>query len=66
MSAYVERLVILAAEGDGDGCESLITRRGVDVNEKNEDGTSALCVACHKGHEDVARLLLNSGARCSC
>lgn len=33
-----------------------------DVYAKTEDGTTPLYVACRKGHEEVAKLLLHHGS----
>lgn len=51
-----------ALAGDIEKVKSLISR-GADVNEKDEGGRTALHYACEKGHAEVARLLINQGAR---
>lgn len=38
--------------------------QGVEVDQRTECGLTALYIACGKGHADLARLLLDKGARC--
>jgi len=39
----------------------LVVREDVDINSKNENGTTPLIWAATNGHEAVARLLLERG-----
>ncbi len=41
----------------------LPTRQGLNVNTADYDGRTALMLSCAKGHEEVARLLIDSGAK---
>ncbi len=43
-----------------------LIRKGVDVNEINEYGVSALYLACQEGHREIASLLIDAGARVNC
>jgi ankyrin repeat protein len=54
-------LLFAARVGDAESAELLITA-GVDVNESQPDGVSALVLAAHSGNGGVAALLLDHGA----
>jgi ankyrin repeat protein len=56
-------LIITAAEqGDKPAIQTLITG-GADVNQKAEDGRTALMVVANTGRDDIVQLLLDNGAR---
>ena len=43
--------------------EALLAKRNVRIiNLQNRKGKTALHYACHKGHEDITKLLLKKGA----
>jgi ankyrin repeat protein len=43
-------------------CVQMLVRRGADVNQVEDDGWSALMLACLHGHEQVGRFLALNGA----
>ena len=61
-SPTADDLVIAAFNGELAPVKSLL-ESSVDVNSKNDAGYSALFEAARAGHVDVARLLLEHGAR---
>jgi ankyrin repeat protein len=60
-----ERLAVLAQNGDFNACLEML-QQGVSCNEVDKAGFLPLHYACSNGHVDVARLLLEFGADCSC
>lgn len=40
----------------------VLLETGANVNMKNDQGLSALHIACHKGHEYIVDVLLKTGA----
>ena len=42
--------------------EALLGQPRVQIDARNENGATALTIACHKGFTDAARLLLSNGA----
>jgi hypothetical protein len=59
--AYEQPLVIAASDEDYDEVKRLL-RSGVDVNQAEEDGTTALDLAVARSNLKIARRLLRSGA----
>lgn len=51
----------VAEDGDTDALAGILSR-GVDVDARNEHGTTALMRAAHNGHERMVRALLEHGA----
>jgi ankyrin repeat protein len=58
-------LAYAAKYGDVATVEELL-RHGVDVNETEQDGQTALLVAASADREDTAKVLLDNGARADC
>jgi ankyrin repeat protein len=59
--AAAEPLLVAARSDDLAGVESLL-RKNVDVNAREDDGTTALAWAAHRGNARMAELLLAKGA----
>ncbi|RKK75276.1 hypothetical protein BFJ69_g7866 [Fusarium oxysporum] len=51
-----------ASRGGSRRIVQLLLDDGVDVNEIDDDQTTALCEAARKGHKDIIQLLLEKGA----
>ncbi|XP_067089828.1 protein phosphatase 1 regulatory subunit 27 [Osmerus mordax] len=45
-------------------CVKLLVKYGADVHQRDEDGWTALHMACSDGYPDIARFLLSLGASC--
>ncbi|TRY89771.1 hypothetical protein DNTS_000012 [Danionella cerebrum] len=62
-------LALLAAAGGQDDILRLLIKKGVKVNARQKNGTTALMhaaeKACKRGNADVVRLLLEYGADCN-
>lgn len=58
-------LAYAAKYGDVATVEELL-RHGIDVNETEQDGQTALLVAASSDREDTAKVLLDNGARADC
>lgn len=54
-------LMLACNKGLAGVVEALLLRWGVEVDEKDQDGRTALWQACRDGHHDIARLLLERG-----
>lgn len=61
MVRYEQPLVRAASDGDLDTLNELL-RSGVDVNQKEDDGTTALEVAVGQNNLEMVRRLLSAGA----
>ncbi len=55
------KLLNAAETGDSARVEQLL-KQGADVNEKKEDGTTALIRAVRKGHIEIVKTLIDAGA----
>eukprot|EP00757_Euglenozoa_sp_SAG-D1_P022366 gene22366-8885_t len=40
----------------------ILLQAGADIEAKDQDGWTALLIACHNGHSDVVEMLLQAGA----
>jgi ankyrin repeat protein len=58
----VNALFRATREGNTDMVRSLTSSPGVDVNAKDETGSTPLLEAARFGHEDICRILIASGA----
>ena len=56
-----QKLIEAAVAGDTETVSSLL-ENGTDVDSTNEEGSTALHVACFFGHAETARVLLQAGA----
>jgi len=56
-----DQLFTAAAKGDIDTVATLL-EGGADVESRDRDGETSLCLAAAKGHESIVRLLLDRGA----
>ena len=54
---------MFAARSGDSGSARLLLSAGANVNDALPDGTSALVLAAHSGHGELAVLLLEKGAR---
>ena len=57
----IDQFIKAAERGDYDLVCSLLSR-GVDINQKNSYGYTALILASYNGHERVVSLLIERGA----
>ena len=55
-------LIAAAREGDLELCRTALLSNSNNIDEKDDNGSTALCEACHRGHVEVARLLLEHEA----
>lgn len=51
-----------ATEAGHVSCVQTLVRRGANVNQVEDDGWSALMLACLHGHEEIGRFLALNGA----
>ena len=61
-NTQVNALFRATREGNTDMVRSLTSSPGVDVNAKDETGSTPLLEAARFGHEDICRILIASGA----
>jgi ankyrin repeat protein len=61
-SPETDALLRAAREGKDDTVKALLSSPDVDVNAKDENGSTALIEAARYGHDDVVRALLARGA----
>lgn len=54
-------LMVLVKEGNQQKVDSMI-RKGVNINERNKEGVSALMIAAYEGHGKIVKKLLDKGA----
>ena len=52
------RLVAYASKNDAEGLEMVLRKSTDDIDAKDENGSTALCIACHKGNIDAVKVLL--------
>jgi ankyrin repeat protein len=65
IKGYRGRTALMCASWDGNVAVVWLMLRSVEgrgLNERDEDGRTALCYACDEGHADVLRALLLAGA----
>lgn len=55
-------LVEAAKVGDVEKCHAILQSGNDNIDDKDDNGSTALCEACHKGHIEVTRLLLEQEA----
>ena len=53
-------LIQAAWNGTTEAVMDLI-EQGADVNQRDTEGSTALCIACREGHTEIATLLLEHG-----
>jgi len=61
-SLKLEKELFAACESDNTNKILLLIKQGVNVNGTVNNGMTPLYIACHNGHVDVARMLLDKGA----
>lgn len=61
-NAQVAALFRATREGNTDMVRSLVSAPGVDVNAKNETGSTPLLEAARFGHDNICRILIAAGA----
>ena len=57
----LNKIINAVINNDIDKIKSLM-EPGIDLDEKDLNGRTSLIIACQKGHLEIARILLNSGA----
>ena len=62
-SAQVAALFRATREGNTDMVRSLLSSPGVDVNAKDESGSTPLLEAARFGHDNICRMLIAAGAK---
>jgi len=55
--------LLVAATSGSSGIARLLLTSGADPNARDDDGTTALDIAVHRGNREIAELLVDSGAR---
>jgi len=61
-NAQVAALFRATREGNTDMVKSLLASPGVDVNARDESGSTPLLEAARFGHDNICRLLIAAGA----
>ena len=61
-NAQVAALFRATREGNTDMVRSLLSAPGVDVNAKDETGSTPLLEAARFGHDNICRMLIAAGA----
>lgn len=61
-NAQVAALFRATREGNTDMVRSLVSAPGVDVNAKDETGSTPLLEAARFGHDNICRILIAAGA----
>ena len=61
-NAQVAALFRATREGNTDMVRSLLSAPGVDVNAKDESGSTPLLEAARFGHDNICRMLIAAGA----
>ena len=57
--------LLMAATSGSTGIARLLLTSGADPSARDDDGTTALDIAVHRGNREIVQLLLDSGAKAS-
>uniref|UniRef100_A0A1X7SNA7 Uncharacterized protein n=1 Tax=Amphimedon queenslandica TaxID=400682 RepID=A0A1X7SNA7_AMPQE len=59
---FEQTLLKAVTAGNNEAVEFLLQLETVNINHTNEEGKTALMLACERGHEDIVHSLLSAGA----
>ena len=62
MDEDVKRLLAEISDGNFEKVQALLCSQKIDLEQGDENGLSPLLMAAHKGHYEIAKLLLDHGA----